>query len=289
MASPIQSPELRIKRIVHQILSSNKNLTSREVERAIKRKIATSKGLLTEEAATRLIAAEYGIRINQRNLNLQTHIQHLTPGLTDVTTTGRIIALSKPKKYHSPNGDGEIVRLKIADKTGEIDTIIWNEKTKIFNQLQLSQLIRVEHAYIRRSKSGSPEIHIGEKGAIQPHLSDAIESEYPPIEKFLTSIAEITQMDKQTNIKGTVKKIFPTSTFQRKDGTQGKVARITLEGELKRISVVFWDAMADEVHTIREGDRIILMNAKIRENKYDGNLELHIGSYSTIKIIGLPR
>lgn len=276
---------MKIEKIISKILSSNKNLTHKEITKAIEEKRVASEHLLTEESAVRLIAAELGVPTNHKSLCLQTVIKHLTFGLNDVTIIGRVLAVSKPRTFSRLDGDGQLVRLKIADNTGKIDAILWDEKAEIAKQIQLGNIIRIRHAYVRRSKNGKREIHIGEKGNIQVHPLDINEIDYPVIEKFLIKIKEITQRNKRVNVKSKVQELSPLSTFQRKDGTQGKVARLILEDNFGNISVVLWNERAEEINTIREGDQVLIMNAKVKENQREGNFELHLDEFSNMQIV----
>ena len=74
------------------------------------------------------------------------------------------------------------------------------------------------------------------------------------------------------------------STFERENGTQGKVARVILKDKTADISIVFWNEATDEINKIREGDEVLLINTKVKENQREGKLELHIDSFSNIKI-----
>jgi replication factor A1 len=284
MSSSIQD-ETKIGKLLNQILSSNKTLTRKEITTAIEEKIAASKHLLTKEAAARLIAAELGVTTIHKNLCLRINIKHLTFGLNDVTTIGRVLAVSKLKTFSRQGGDGQLIRLKIADKTGKVDIVLWNEKTEIVKQIQLGNIIRIRHAYVRRSKNGEREIHIGERGNIQVHPLGINEIEYPAIEKFLIKIKEITKGNKRVNVKGIIQELSPLSIFQRKDGTSGKIARLILEDKSSNIPIVIWNERAEEIDTIREGDEVLIMNVKVKENQRQGKLELHLDNYSNMQIV----
>lgn len=265
-------------------MSNRKNLTHKEIATAIEEKRIASEGLLTYEAAARLIAAELGVEVNYESLYMQMQIKKLTLGLNDITTTGRVLVISKPRTFTRQNGNGQVARLKIVDKTEKIDVVLWDERTELIKKIQLGDIVRIRHAYVRRSKNGELEIHIGEKGKIQVQPPDINGIDYPTIEKFLTKIEHITALNKRTNVKGIIQRMSPISTFQRENGTQGKVARVILKDKTADISVVFWNETAEEIHKIREGDEVLLMNPKVKENQHEGKLELHLDGFSNIKI-----
>ncbi len=217
---------------------------------------------------------------------MQMPIKHLTLGLNDVTTTGRVLAISKLRIFNRQNSKGQVARLKIVDKTEKIDVVLWDEKAELIKKIQLGNIVRIRHAYVRRSKDGELEIHIGENGTIQIQPQDSNEIDYPTIEKLLTNIEHITTVNKRINVKGIIQRIAPLSTFQRENGTQGKVARIILKDKTANISVVFWNEITDVIQEIREGDEVLIMNTKVKENQRGGKIELHLDSFSNIKITG---
>ena len=272
------------EKILQRILANRRDLTRKEVASAIEEKRAASEGFLTDEASARLIAAELGVEISHKGQLPKILIKHLIAGLNDVTVSGRVLLVNKPKVFSRFDGKGKVARLQIADRTGSIGVVMWDNKAELVDEIHLRELVRVKHAYVRRSNRRELEIHVGERGSIQIQPPDLNEEDYPTIENFLTKIHEIETESKYINVEGTVGRKYPISTFQRKDGTQGKIKRVVLEDETDHIPVVFWNEKAEEVARIKEGDTVLLMNTKVRENRQGGRWELHLDNSSTIEI-----
>ncbi|MCK4435440.1 hypothetical protein KAU87_01380 [Candidatus Bathyarchaeota archaeon] len=277
---------MSIKKIVLRILSHRRDLTRKEVEVAIEEKRVASEGYLTHEAAARLIAAELGVKIARKRPHPQILIKHLISGLNDVTVSGRVLLVNRPKAFSRRDGSGgTVARLQIADQTARIRVVGWDNKAELIEKIHPREIVRIRHAYTRRSKNGQLEVHIGERGSIEIQPPDLNENDYPPIESFLTKISHIDKGNRNINVEGITRRINQISIFQRKDGTQGKVIRAILKDETAEIPVVLWNRIAEEATRIKEGDKVLLMNTKARENQREKLLELHLNNSSNIEII----
>ncbi len=275
--------EMTLDEIVQRILSHRGDLSREEIIATIDKKKVATGGLLTDEATARLVAAELGIEIEPNKFSPKTLISQLVSGLSDVTVTGRVLLVNEPKKFTRTTGDGQVARLLIADKTGRIKILLWDNKAEIARRVRLRQIVKVLHGYVRRSRSGGLELHVGQKGDVQIISSGAAEANLPPIEDFLEKIANIDKTQKDANIAGMIKKKYAASTFQRKNETRGKVMRVILEDESGQIPVVFWNEKADEATDLREGTKLLLLGARVKVR--DGGLELHAEDSANFEVL----
>lgn len=277
-----------VKEIIQRILSHRQGLTREEVVMAIEKKKDVSGGLLTDEASARLVATEYGVKIEFRKPLPRIYIHQLVSGLTDVTVSGRVLLVSTLHVFPRPNGNGQVARLLIADKTGSIGVVLWNEKAEFTRKIKLRQIVKVSHGYVRRSRRGEMELHVGQRGSIQVAPSDAEASDFPSINDFVEKIANITEVRRKVNVKGVIQSVYPASTFQRRDETQGRVMRMVLKDKTGQIPVVFWNEKVEDVVDAKEGMAVLLMNVKVRKNRRDGLLELHVDDFANVEILGTP-
>ncbi len=100
----------------------------------------------------------------------------------------------------------------------------------------------------------------------------------------MENIADITDTSRKVNVKGVVQKMHPMSTFQRRDGSQGKVLRAVLKDETGWIPVVFWNDKAEDMSKAQEGMTVLVINARMRNNSRDNSRELHVGHFAHIEI-----
>jgi replication factor A1 len=273
---------MNVKEVVQHILSKREDLTYQEIMNDIEKKKTASRGLLTVEAVARLVAAEHGVEITLKTPIPKIQINQLVPGLNDVTVTGRVLLINKSQTFHKPEGDGQIARLLIADKTANINIVLWNDKAALANNIQLDQIVKILHGYVRRSRSGGLELHVGHRGNIEK--VQCLRDEIPCIKDTVEKISNITDKQRKTNVEGKILEIFPESTFQRKDGTQGRVLRAILEDDTGRIPLVFWNKKTEYITKAKKETIILLLNAKIKKNNRDGSLELHVDKFTNVKI-----
>jgi replication factor A1 len=201
---------------------------------------------------------------------------------------GRVVAVFPPKAFKG-NKSGKVASLLVADQSGILRVVLWNDKTSLMQsgEIKVGQVIRFSHGYTREDRSGRVELHIGEKSEIEINPKDVEEKDYPTIGKFTTKIGEITQAhrNKKVNIIGTVKELFSASTFQRQDSSAGKVMRFVLADEMNEIPVVVWNEKVDEVEkTLRKGVRLRIVNAKVKK-AIGESLEIHVDAGTYVETI----
>lgn len=82
------------------------------------------------------------------------------------------------------------------------------------------------------------------------------------------------------NLEGVVLDTGSIRTFDRDDGTEGRVSNLTLGDETGRVRVTLWDERADAATELDPGQSVEVVDGYVRER--DGSLELHVGSRSEI-------
>lgn len=276
---------MSVEETVRHILSHCSDLTREEVLRVIEEKKAASGGYLTDEAAARLVAAEKGVKIVRERLPQRIPIQQLISGLNDVTVDGRVLMVKTPQTFQRPTGNGQRAWLLLGDSSGTIRVVLWNDKAEIAREVKRGHIGRVAHGYVRQSLNGEMELHVGQRGYLQIVSSAEEESIFPPARDFVKKIGDVTLFYKYVNVEGTVRNLDPVSTYQKRDGTQGKVMNANLEDDTGRIPVVFWGEKADEADGLEEGDKIVLMNVKVRKSRRNDVPELHVGRNSSVEVV----
>ncbi|HVP41589.1 MAG TPA: OB-fold nucleic acid binding domain-containing protein, partial [Candidatus Krumholzibacteriaceae bacterium] len=129
--------------------------------------------------------------------------------------------------------------------------------------------------YVREARDGQLELHLGNRGEFQINPQNAKEEDYPVAESFLERIGKLMKSKKKASVVGMVEDVSSLKAFQREDKTEGKVLRLTLKDASGRITVVFWNSKADAFKDLRVGERLQVIDARIKE-RIDGRLELHV-------------
>jgi len=196
----MQNYEALIKRI-----AESSGLEKEEIERRIEAKKAKLSGLISNEGAAQIIAAELGINFD----NIQLKISELMPEMKKVNVVGKIIDLFPVREYEKNGRKGKIGSFIVADQTGNIRVVLWDinhialiEK----NQINKDDVVEIKNAYMRES-----ELHLSGFSDVKKSelvLKD-VKTEIDIGEK---TIEEIKQGE-NIKVKGVVVQIFNPRFF----------------------------------------------------------------------------
>jgi len=283
---------MNLEEIIEQILSSRPDLTHGEVLAMIENKKRGAGEFFTDEAAARIVASELGVEIFREPLRLEVLIQDLVSGLNDVTVSGRVIMVYPPKTYTRPNlTEGKFARLLIADKSGTLKLILWDDKTDLVEagKVEQGQIIKVSHGYVREGLDGKLELHVGLRGDVQISPPDAAESEYPPITRFVEKleVAEIKEEGGPVVVEGTIATTPIIREVVTSRNEKIKVASFELRDETGEIGVSAWRKLAEAVKDLTVGTRIKIKNAYVRRDFAD-RLELTSRTFTSVEILPKP-
>lgn len=269
---------LSIEEIIEQILSSGAAVSREEVWQKIREKKKAAGGFLTAVTAARLVASELGIEIEQENAySMEFPIGELVFGLNNVSVVGRVEFVYPLQGYTRKNGaENQFARLIVADRSGTLRLLLWNDKASLVRdgKLRQGQIVRVLHGYVHEARDGQLELHLGNRGELQINPQDAKKENYPAAESFLEKIGKLTKSKKKASVVGTIESVSSLKIFYREDKTEGKVLHLDLKDASGRITVVFWNNKADAFKDMQVGERLQVIDAKVKE-RIDGRLELH--------------
>jgi replication factor A1 len=85
------------------------------------------------------------------------------------------------------------------------------------------------------------------------------------------------------NLKGRVLDTDSVRTFDRDDGSEGRVSNLTLGDPTGRVRVTLWDERADRASELSPGESVEVVDGYTRER--DGSLELHVGSRGRVETL----
>ena len=276
---------MSLEEILRRILSSHPDLTQEEVLTRVEQKERQAKGFLTSESAARAVAAELGVECSEVPLERGISIGHLVSGLGDVTVTGRVILVRSLQRFIRPDGsEGKVRRLSLADRTGEMKVVLWDDKAEVRAIEDLTgRIVKFSHGYVRRGFDGGLELNMGSRGNVEI-APDFSEDEFPPLTSFFKEIGQVTGEERTVNVLGVAGRIYPVSTFKRNDGSEGKVRRLDLKDKSDEITVVLWNNKVDELAEIESGRYLEIFGGRVRES-LDGTLELHVDSSTDAAIL----
>ncbi|MGB9854117.1 MAG: OB-fold nucleic acid binding domain-containing protein [Candidatus Bathyarchaeales archaeon] len=270
-----------VEEIIKKIVSKHPELSRDKIIERLESEKKKTGGYISDQILLQMIAAGLGIEISSEGTKPKLLIVSLVPGLSDVTVAGRVIAVF-PAKVSEKSKEARVASLLIADKSGILRVVLWNDKIAFAepSKMKVGQIVRFHHGYTKEDRWGKVELHIGEKGEVEINPQNVEAKGYPTIAEFSTKIGTITNAykNKRIHLIGTVEDVFQPSTFKRQDSSLGKVMRFILADESGKIPVVVWNDKVDEIEDfLRREVKLQIVNAKVKKAVNEG-LEVHVDS-----------
>src|SRR3972149_11423560 len=108
-------------------------------------------GLVTKEGAAYLVARQLGIEIS----NNKTGINDIKPTSRNISIIGRIVKISQVTEFKRQDGSrGTVANIFVADSTGQVRVSLWNDQTKLIEQLKTGDVVQVVNGMVRQSNFG---------------------------------------------------------------------------------------------------------------------------------------
>ncbi|MBI4018422.1 MAG: DUF2240 family protein [Candidatus Aenigmarchaeota archaeon] len=144
--------------IVRKIASST-GLSEDEIHNKIEEKQVELSGLISYEGAGHIVARELGVELRKQERLL---IENIMPGMQNVDIVGKIMRIDR-KDYESEKGKGKLAAVTLADESGSIRLVLWNEEIEKLSAEE-GDTARVR-GFVREGLYGS-EIRMGRYGSI---------------------------------------------------------------------------------------------------------------------------
>jgi ssDNA-binding replication factor A large subunit len=151
---------------------------------------------------------------------------------------------------------GKVMRFVLADETGEISVVVWNEKVdELEKVLKKGVKLQVVNAKVRKAMSGGLETHVNAETYV-----DKLE----PAEELL-KIADLKEELNHVNVEGEVATKPMLRDVKTSKGRLVKLAVFELKDETGRIWFSAWRRHAEYVKRLTIGDKVIIKNAYIKK------------------------
>ena len=240
-----------------------------EFEAAVEDKVEQMGGLADEETAAMLIAHEL------RDEEAET-IADIEPGMNDVKFLGKVTAIGDVKTFERDGEDaeeGRVCNVDVADASGSVRVALWDEMAAgAEEQLEVGQVLRV----MGRPKEGYSGLEVS---ADKVERDEDVEVDVQVLDTY--QVADLSLGASDVDLVGQVLDTDSIRTFDRDDGSEGRVANLTVGDETGRVRVTLWDGKADLAEEFEAGEVVEVGDGYVRER--DGDLELHVGDRGTVE------
>jgi replication factor A1 len=170
---------------------------------------------------------------------------------------------------------GKVMRFILADETGEIPVVVWNEKVdELEKTLKKGAVLQIVNARVKKAVNEGLEIHVDNGTYVGPLMF---------AEEFL-KIADLKEGLDCVDVEGEVV-IKPLHRDVKT--SKGEIVKLTvfeLKDETRRIWVSAWRKHADAASNLKVGDKVIIKDAYVKKG-FGDQLELSTGNTTSITIL----
>jgi len=187
-------------------------------------------------------------------------VDALSLGISDVNLVGEVLSTEDVRTFDRDDGsEGKVSNLVLGDETGRVRVTLWDDQAETALDLDPGEVVEVVDGYVRE-RDGSLELHVGDRGAVDPVDADvAFEPDSTPIEDL--------ELDDVADIAGVVRSADPKRTFDRDDGSEGQVRNVRVQDDTGDIRVAMWGDKADL--DIGPGDEVAFVDVEIQDGWQD--------------------
>jgi len=243
------------------------DVSEAEFREAVEQKVEQMEGLADEETAAMILAHELA------DSEVET-VADIDPAMDEVKFLAKVRSIGDLRTFDRDDGEGTVVNVEAADETGTVRLAFWDERAEAATEeLEVGDVLRVKG----RPKEGYSGLEVSVDEA-EP--DDEVEIDVPADADGIESLA-LGQSD--VNLRGLVLGTDSVRTFDRDDGSTGRVANLTLGDETGRIRVTLWDERAGRAEELDPGTAVEIVDGYVRER--DGDLELHVGDRGAVEAL----
>jgi replication factor A1 len=191
-----------------------------------------------------------------------------------VNITGTVKELFSASTFKRQDSSaGKVMRFVLADETGEIPVVVWNEKANELEKVIKKDVkLQVVNAKVKKAISEGLEIHVDAGTYVETLI---------PEEEFL-KIADLRESSNSVNVKGEVVTKPILRDVKTSKGESVKLAIFELKDETGRIWVSAWRVHADSIKDLKVDDKIVIKNAYVKKGFGD---QLELSTRNTTSIV----
>ena len=254
---------------VHEELDAD--VTSEEFAEMVAEKVEEMGGLADDETAAMLVAHE----LEDEGGEVE-GIADIEPGMDEVKFVAKIISIGERRTFERDGDqeDGQVVNAEVADETGRIRLSLWDEMAEgAIETLEEGEVLRIAG----RPKEGYNGVEVSaDKAEVEPGMEIEVSlSDSYTVEALSMGLSDVTLVGELLDVDDDYR------TFDRDDGSEGRVANVAIGDETGRIRVTLWDEGTDLLEVLDAGEVVEVVDGYVRER--EGDLELHVGSRGTIE------
>ena len=243
---------------------------------AVEERVERMGGLADEETAAMLVAHE----LEDAGGEVE-GIADVEAGMEEVKFVAKVVSVDELRTFERESEDeddpdeGAVLNADVADETGQLRVAFWDGFAEdAAERMEPGDVLRIAG----RPAEGYRGLEVNvDKAEPDPETEVAVEI------GGRTQIEDLALGRSDVNVAGRVLDTESVRTFDRDDGSEGRVANLALGDPTGRVRVTLWDDMTEQVELLQPGECVEVVDGYVRER--EGDLELHVGDHGAIESI----
>lgn len=195
---------------IKEKIKENSKLSEEEVNQKIQDKLEQLSGLISEEGAAHIIANELGIKLFEVGGLLQ--VKNILSGMRNVEITGKVIRKYELREFKTETKEGKIASFLVADETGIIRVVLWNEQTDDFEKINENDILKIKGAFAR-DNNGRKELHLSTGGVIEINPK-GVKVETADNTRTRKELKDLAEGDENIEVLATIVQVFDPRFFE---------------------------------------------------------------------------
>jgi replication factor A1 len=155
----------------------------------------------------------------------------------------------------SDSSDGTVMRFALADDSGEVTVVAWNEKAQELEKtLKVNACLQLVNAKVKETQNGGLEVHVDSNTYVNVQAA-ALQ---------LTKIANLTE-NQSVNVEGAVSTGPESKEVTTSKGETVKLTVFELKDDSGTVRVSAWRQHAEALNGLKIGDKLLLENAYVKK------------------------
>ena len=279
---------LTLEQTIEVILKHRGDLDRKAVMEMIQQKREQmGPDLVNEESAAMIVARDLGIDLQQLSPRARMKIADVNEGTRSVTLTAKVVGIDTVREFaRAGGGTGRVASITVADDTGKIRVVLWDDMTEAVSSgaVSVGCWVQVRGGYVRKGLRGALELNLGRMGGLR--VLEDYEVKDLDIDVVSTGVTKLGNLEEgmyDITVMFSVQRVFGLSTFTRRtDGSEGKVLSVIGADDTASRRIVFWDEHAELMQDAHEGEVVRLSGAYTKKGRY-GDVEVHAGRTAVIE------
>ncbi len=274
-----------------QKIAQKTDLSRGEIKKKIEEKKEELGFFVNDIAAAHIIAKDLDVPLERSDLQTKPKLnikslKKMEPGLSGVSLTAVVLRVFHPIEFVKEGTKSILAPVLLHDGTESIRTVLWGRMARYIaeKQVERGSIIKIKQAYTKMGRNETLELHLGDRGSLEID-TEADTGKFPDPEDEILNLDVLDEEMWDIDVRATVTKVGNLVSFNRSDGTEGRVTNLFIKGSRVTRRIVFWDDRAEEAFNYTRGDELLIQGVNVKLDR-DGKAELHTNKTTYISKIG---